>query len=116
MIIFEDGQRVQQMISICSMIVQVESILKNTREVRMEFLGQKVPTMVVENLEQVQEELERVFHPENGLTVETTRLGTTLRGKILQKRIYDIARTERPRPLLVSIITDGKVSALLKGN
>lgn len=109
MIIFDDGERVQQMKQICGTIVQIESILRNTRDVRAVFLGQKVPTMEIQDLEQVENKLEEVFDSGSGLIVQTTKLGTTLRDKILKNRVYDIATTTKPRPLLVSIVTDGKV-------
>ncbi|KAI0869098.1 hypothetical protein GGS24DRAFT_175295 [Hypoxylon argillaceum] len=108
MIIFDDGERVQQMKQICGTIVQIESILRNTRDVRAVFLGQKVPTMEIQDLEQVENKLEEVFDSGSGLIVQTTKLGTTLRDKILKNRVYDIATTTKPRPLLVSIVTDGK--------
>ena len=102
--IFENGNRVKQMSSICRTIVQVESVLSNTKNVKLEFLGEKVKGVEIKSLEQVESQLA------NMETVVSTLLGTALRNKILDDLVYKVASAEKPRPLLVSIITDGRVS------
>jgi hypothetical protein len=88
---------------ICEMIVQVESIFENTSHVRVEFLNGKKTDAEIATPENVRKLLRHVHYE------GPTKLGGALREKILEERKIRRGRNERLRPLIVSIITDGKV-------
>ncbi|KAL1953785.1 hypothetical protein VTO42DRAFT_2282 [Malbranchea cinnamomea] len=97
----EEG-RIDQLMDICEMIVEVESIFHNSSHVKVEFLNGKKEDTEMATPEHVWDVLSRTRY------YGPTKLGGALREKILKDRVYKLSENERLRPLLISIITDGK--------
>ena len=99
-----EQDRVPQLMEICENIVQVESIYDNTANVKVEFLNGAKINKEVKTAEEIRNLIEETRN------FGCTNLGRELNNKILKDRIYALKPSEKPRPLLISIITDGRVS------
>ena len=90
---------------ICANIVEVESIYENTAHVKVEFLNGKRQIQEVLTADAARNLIDSVVN--YGLTP----IGTELRRKVLDQLVYSkLGSKEGFRPIIISIITDGKVS------
>jgi hypothetical protein len=102
-----EPSRINEMISICETIVEVESFYDNTANVKVEFLNGKLVNQSMKTKDEVSDVFDKTT------MYGSTNIGRQLREKILKERLYKRPYDQKIRPLLVSIITDGKVTPLI---
>ncbi|KAI9698533.1 MAG: hypothetical protein M1836_004114 [Candelina mexicana] len=107
----EKGKRIVEMKKICQKIVSVNRILRDATGVQAEFLNH--PGFHVKS----PEELDTIFKKADFHGY--TQLGTKLKEKILDPKIYNLKDKEikdkKIKPLIIIIITDGKPEGEKRG-